>query len=85
MGILDKMKDKAGELARTHGDKIDRGLDKATDAVNRRTEGKHAGKLADIAERAKGAVGGLAESPRRRDDYDPPPPAPPPPADPPVV
>ena len=79
MSFLNKMKDKAGELARTHGDKIDRGLDKATEAVNRRTEGKHAGKLADFAERAKGAVGGLAESPGPRNDYDDPPPPPPPP------
>ncbi|MBW3579493.1 MAG: antitoxin [Actinomycetota bacterium] len=78
MSLLDKMKDKAGELARTHGDKIDRGLDKATEVVNRRTDGKHAGKLADLADRARGAVGGLAEPPRRPGGYDeePPPPGP---------
>ncbi len=75
MSILDKMKDKAGELARTHGDKVVGGLDKAAEAVNRRTEGKHADKLANFAERAKGAVGDLAEGPRRRDDYGDPPPA----------
>ncbi len=77
MSFLDKMKDKAGELARTHGDKLDRGLDKATDAINRRTDGKHAGKLADLAERAKGAMGDLAEGrgePRGYGDEPPPPP-----------
>ncbi len=66
MSIIEKMKGKAGELARTHGDKVAGGLDKATEAVNRRTEGKHAGKLADISERAKAAVDGLADQDRRR-------------------
>ncbi len=77
MSFLDKMKDKAGELARTHGDKLDRGLDKASHAINRRTDGKHAGKLADLAERAKGAVGGLAEGRGESRGYDDEPPPPP--------
>ena len=68
MSIIDKMRDKAGELARTHGDKIDRGLDRATEQVNRRTEGKHAGKLADLTQRAKGALDGLADPSRHRRD-----------------
>lgn len=68
MSLLDKVKDKAGELARTHGDKVAGGLDKATDAVNRRTEGKHADKLAGLAERAKGAVDGIADHSRRPRD-----------------
>lgn len=63
MGILDKMMDKAAVAARTHGGKFGKAVDKGADAVNRRTEGRHAGKIANVAGRAKSAVDDLGGRP----------------------
>ncbi|MGW7680496.1 antitoxin [Kribbella sp. NPDC054772] len=41
MGMFDNMKDKAGDLAREHGDQVDEGLDKAGEFVNEKTGGEH--------------------------------------------
>ena len=41
MGMFDNMKDKAGDLAQEHSDKVDEGLDKAGEFVNEKTGGEH--------------------------------------------
>jgi hypothetical protein len=78
MGILDKIKDKAADLARTHDEKIDSTVDRAAEVFNRKTSGKHAGKVQGLAERAKSAVDDLGRAPSGGTASDPePPPAPP--------
>ncbi|MEJ7634416.1 antitoxin [Aeromicrobium sp.] len=68
MGFLDKfkkqapgLKDKAANLARTQNDKIDNGIGKAADAVNKATKGKHQGKIDSAAAKAREGVDRLAE------------------------
>lgn len=79
MGILEKIKGKAADLARTHDEKIDSTVDRAAEVFNRRTSGKHAGKVQGLAERAKGVVDDLGrEAPGSTGRDDPPPPPPPP-------
>jgi hypothetical protein len=63
MSIFDKVKGKAADLARDHGEKVAKGVDKAADAANRRTGGQHADKIRDGAERAKRAVDDLGNQP----------------------
>ena len=63
MGYLDKIKDKAAEVARTRGDSIGATVDKTAAAVNRRTGGKHADKVSKFAEQAKRKVDELGEEP----------------------
>ncbi|WP_225847404.1 antitoxin [Streptomyces sp. HPF1205] len=55
-GKLGMSKDKAGDLAREHGDKIDSGIDKAGQAADSRTGGKYGQQIDRGADRAKGAV-----------------------------
>ena len=43
-----KLAKRAKGLADTHGDKIAKGVDKATDAVDQRTKGKYKDKLAKV-------------------------------------
>ena len=52
MGFLDKLKQQANTAAGKHGDKIVGGLEKAGDAVNKRTGGKYA----DQVTKAKAAA-----------------------------
>ncbi len=59
------LKGKAGGLARDHGDKIDQGIDRLAQEADKRTGGKHKGRILDARERAKDAVDALA-----RDDED---------------
>jgi len=49
-------KDKAGDPARQHGDKVDRGLDKTGDAIDKKTGGKYGDKIDSGVEKTKGAV-----------------------------
>lgn len=63
MSIFDKVKGKAADLARDHGEKVAKGVDKAADAANRRTGGQHADKIRDGAERAKRALDDLGNQP----------------------
>lgn len=63
MSMFDKVKSKAADLARNHGDKLTKGVDKAADAANRRTGGQYADKLRDGAARAKGAIDDLGSQP----------------------
>ena len=94
MGFLDKLKgkkDKAVELAKQHDDKIDQGIEKASDLANKATKGKYADKIDGAAEKAKGAYEkDESESPApapappttEPEQTPPAPPAPPPPAPP---
>ncbi|MFE1951503.1 MULTISPECIES: antitoxin [Streptomyces] len=72
MGFLDQLKakfgpakDKASGLAQQHGDKIDQGLDKAADMVDKRTKGKYSDKIQQGTAKAKDAVDRMSESPDR--------------------
>lgn len=93
MGFLDTLKaklsparDKVGELAHQHGDKIDHGLDKAARTVDEKTKGKYSEKIESGTRKAKEAVERLSHkqeekpgetAPDRGDDT---PPSSPPPA-----
>ena len=86
MGLLDNVKsklapakDKVSHLAQKHGGKIERGLDKAANTVDKKTKGKYNDKIHSGTGRAKGAMDRLAH----KDSGDTTPPAeatPPPPA-----
>jgi len=67
MGLLDrfkktasKVKDTAEDLADDHGDQIKAGIDKAADAVEKKTSDAHDAKVEKAADAAKGAVDKLA-------------------------
>jgi len=45
MGFLDKLRKGATKAVDEHGDKISRGLDKAADAVDKKTKGKYSGQI----------------------------------------
>ena len=53
MGLFDKRNiNKAKRLAEKNAAKIAKGVDKATDTVNKKTKGKYADKLQKVAEAA---------------------------------
>ena len=56
MGFLDKLKGKATQAVDRHGDKIADGLDKAADAVDKRTKGKYSDKIGTGRDKAKDAL-----------------------------
>ncbi|WP_030563082.1 antitoxin [Streptomyces aureocirculatus] len=63
MGFLNRLKDKlapakgkASDLAHQHGDKIDLGLDKAAQLVDRRTKGRYSDKIRTGTGKAKDAL-----------------------------
>lgn len=67
MGLLDNLKaklgpakEKVGDLAQQHGDKIDQGLEKAARAVDEKTKGKYSGKIESGTKKAKEARERLA-------------------------
>jgi hypothetical protein len=67
MGLLDNMKAKLGPakekvsgLAQQHGDKIERGLDKAAKAVDEKTKGKYSETIHTGTGKAKDAMDRLA-------------------------
>jgi len=67
MGLLDNLKakispakDKVSGLAQQHGDKVERGLDKAAKVVDEKTKGKYSGKIHSGTGKAKGAMDRLA-------------------------
>ncbi|MFH8792085.1 antitoxin [Streptomyces sp. NPDC017941] len=77
MGFLNRLKDKlapakgkASDLAQQHGDKIDSGLDKAAQLVDRRTKGKYSKQIRTGTGKAKEALDRFAEEDdgRRQDD-----------------
>lgn len=67
MGFMDSLKaklspakDKVGDFAQQHGDKIDQGLDKAARTVDQKTKGKYTDKIESGTRKAKGAVDRLS-------------------------
>jgi antitoxin protein of toxin-antitoxin system len=66
MGKLDDMKDKAGDLASEHGDKVKEGMEKAGDFVDEKTGGKHSDKIDKGVEKGQDLVddmGGEGDTP----------------------
>lgn len=61
MGLFDSAKDKASELAGEHQDTIDEGVEKAGDAVDEKTDGKYADKVAKVREQVDRGVDKVAE------------------------
>lgn len=68
MSFLDKLrrrapelKQRAGEMARDHGDKIDQGIDKAAGYADRATKGKYSDKIDGAAGKAKDAADRLGD------------------------
>ena len=49
-------KDKAGDLARQHGDKVQSGIDKAAHVADSTTRGKYSDKISAGADKAKNAA-----------------------------
>ncbi|MDX3450766.1 antitoxin [Streptomyces sp. ME02-8801-2C] len=87
MGLLDNLKakltpakEKVSDLAQQHGDKIERGIDKAAKTVDEKTKGKYSDKIHTGTDKAKGAVERMAhkDGGSRDDMFTPPPDAPPP-------
>ncbi|MET9778084.1 antitoxin [Streptomyces sp. NPDC006367] len=71
MGLLDDVKarlgpakDKVSDLARQHGDTIDRGLDKVARTVDERTKGKYSDRIRKGTGKARDAVDRLAHKDR---------------------
>lgn len=62
---LEDAKDQAGKLAAEHGHKVDGVVDKAGDALDRRTKGRYASQVDKAQTAAKGATDKLAEQHRR--------------------
>ncbi|MFH9003456.1 antitoxin [Streptomyces afghaniensis] len=67
MGLLDNVKAKLGpakgkvsDLAQRHEDKIQHGLDKAAQVVDKRTKGKYSDRIQSGTGKAKGAMDRLA-------------------------
>ncbi|GGV27397.1 antitoxin [Streptomyces griseoflavus] len=63
MGLLDNLKaklgpakDKVSGLAQQHEDKIQHGLDRAAQTVDKRTKGKYSDRIESSTGKAKGAV-----------------------------
>lgn len=56
MGIFDNLKNKATKAVDEHGDKIGSGIDKAVDAANTKTGGKHSAQLSKASSAAKNAL-----------------------------
>ncbi|MGA5732301.1 antitoxin [Streptomyces seoulensis] len=68
MGLFDNVKaalgpakDKVTDLARQHGDKVQDGLDKAAQVVDKQTKGKYTGKIHAGTDKAKEAVDRLGQ------------------------
>lgn len=83
MGFMDKAKvalnqakDKAADLADQHGDKIDQGIGKAGDFVDKKTGGKHASKIDQAQARARQAADRLAAERRETGAFGAEPPVP---------
>lgn len=59
MGMFDNLRKKAGKAVDQHGDKIDKGLDTAAQAIDKKTGHKHTDKIAKRHSQAKGALDNL--------------------------
>lgn len=60
MGMMERLKEKATELAGKHGEQIDHGLDKVGEAIDKATKHKYSDRIGQGAEKAKHAVDDLA-------------------------
>ena len=60
MSIIDKVKELLGQ----HGDKAEKGIDKAGDMIDEKTGGKYSDKIDSAQEKAKDMLG---QEPRRDD------------------
>lgn len=58
---VDKIKDKVGDLADEHGEKVEGAIDKVADVVDDKTKGKHTDKIEKAADKAKDTVGKLGK------------------------
>ncbi|MFE2953418.1 antitoxin, partial [Embleya sp. NPDC059267] len=56
MGVFDNIKAKAEGLLGQHGDKADKGIDKAAEMADRKTGGKHSDKIRGASDKAKEAL-----------------------------
>jgi hypothetical protein len=56
MGLVDNLKAKASGLAQRHGEKVERGLDKAAKVVDDKTKGKYSDKIHTRTDKAKDAM-----------------------------
>lgn len=63
MSFLDKARRGLTKAVADHGDKIDQGIDKAAQTVNKRTGSKHASAVTTGAQKAKEALRGLDDKP----------------------
>ena len=79
MGIFDRLKKQATKAVDEHGDQIAKGIDKAADLADSKTQGKHSGHIDKAAGAAKN---GLDKLDGHNDDIPPPPPRAQPPAKP---
>ncbi|MEG3631109.1 antitoxin [Streptomyces poriticola] len=75
MGLVNNLKAKLGPakgkvsgLAREHGDKIDRGLDKMAKTVDQKTKGKYSDRIQSGTGKAKDAMDRLAHKDDRSGD-----------------
>ena len=59
--LLEQGKARAGELAREHRDDLDRLIDRAAHAVDRRTDGRHAARIGQVRLQIERGVERLAE------------------------
>ena len=72
MSFLDKFRSKATKAVDDHSDKIQKGMNKAGELVDKRTGGKHHDKI----EKAKGKANDALDKRNGRDGGTPPPPRP---------
>jgi len=61
MGIFDKFKKKAGDLAEEHGDKATDAIDAGAGFVDDKTGGKHTDQIETGAEKAKDFIEDLGD------------------------
>jgi hypothetical protein len=68
MSFLDKMKQKAGDLAAGNRDKIDTYVDKAATTIDAKTQGKYADTVAKARQGVGKGVDKMAEGSRNDED-----------------
>jgi hypothetical protein len=61
MGMFDKIKQKAGDLAGKHGDKLGEGAQKAGDLADKKTGGKYSEQIDQGVKKAQKAVDDLGK------------------------
>ncbi|MFG1808320.1 antitoxin [Streptomyces sp. NPDC049040] len=72
MSFMDTLKDKlglakskAGDAAQQHPDKVDSGIDKASQTADSRTGGKHTDRIDTGADKTRDAMGNLGDKGRQ--------------------